>query len=138
MTANGAFYNFFAGFDIPIYEESTCPDEREMSEMPETTEPAESQFPYLTYSADFGSWSSGETSVVVNLWYRDGKDWLECDAKAREILRAIGLGGITLECDDGLIWLKYGSPLMQNLRDPQDDKIRRKYINLSADFLTKY
>lgn len=135
MTANGAFYNFFAGFDIPVYEESTCLDEKEMPEMPETTE---SRFPYMTYSADFGSWNSGETSVVVNLWYRDGRDWLECDAKSNEILRAIGFGGITLECDDGLIWLKYGSPLKQNMRDAQDDKIRRKYINLSAEFLTKY
>jgi hypothetical protein len=46
------------------------------------------------------------------------------------------MGGKTLPCDGGAIWIKRGSPFSQNMGDPNDDLVKRKYINITAEFFT--
>lgn len=125
MTVNEAFYKFFSGFGIEAFEENSVGDRNDAP-----------TFPYLTYSCPAGFFEGGDCPVSVNLWYRDGLRWTMCDKKAAEIAKRIGRSGITLNVDGGVIWLKYSSPLMQNMSDPNDDFICRKYINLQADYIT--
>ena len=56
-------------------------------------------------------------------------------AKALEISDALGIGGVTLPVDGGLIWLKRGSPFCQALADDTDKNLKRRYINVTAEFL---
>ena len=55
-----------------------------------------------------------------------------------ELSAAIGYGGVRLSCDEGYIWLKRGSPWCQNLSDETDPFIKRRYINVTAEYQTLY
>lgn len=121
MSKASAFYTFFSGFGIMAYEESNVK--------------ANPTFPYLTYTYAVGDFDSGEVPIVVNLWYRTESN-TAIDAKAEEIYEAIGRGGATILVSDGAIWLKRGSPFCQAIAEPSDANIRRRYINITAEFLT--
>lgn len=124
MTKAEALYSFFSGFGIPAYASSSVPDD--------------AVFPWLTYDLSTSAWdgdNGGEVSLTVNLWYYTTSEAVP-NAKAEEISKAIGLGGKLLPCDDGYIWLKRGSPWCQSLHDESDSNIKRRYINITADYLT--
>ena len=38
--------------------------------------------------------------------------------------------------DGGVLWLKRGTPFAQSMGDETDDLIKRKYLNITAEFLT--
>lgn len=121
MTKAAALQQFFEGFGIPAYPSSSVPED--------------AAFPWLTYDLVTGSWETGGASITVNTWhYSTGE--AEANAKAQEISEAIGYGGILLECDGGSIWLKRGSPWCQSLTDDADKMVKRRYLNVTAEFLT--
>lgn len=93
--------------------------------------------PYLTYDLVTSAWEEGEVSLTVNLWYYTTSEAAP-NAKARELSQAIGRGGTLLPCDGGAIWLKRGSPWCQSLHDDADTRIKRRYINVTAEYLTDY
>lgn len=121
MTKGQALYQFFSGFGVTAYPSSSVPDD--------------AVFPWLTYDAIFDAWGGGEVGLTVNLWYRTGSE-AEPNAKAEEISSAIGYGGKTIPCDGGYIWLKRGSPWCQALEDETDQDIKRRYLNITAEYLT--
>lgn len=120
MTKTAALQKFYESFGLPAYEENTVPDS--------------TPFPYLTYEVASGSLED-EIPLSASLWYRDSS-WVSANAKSEEISAAIGRGGITIPCDGGAIWIRRGSPFSQSMGDPEDDLIKRKYINITAEFFT--
>lgn len=121
MTKAGALQAFFNGFGIPFYPSSSVPED--------------TVFPWGTYDAVFGAWGDEPVSITANLWYRTRSE-KEPNDKVAEISKAIGLGGKIVLFDEGAIWIKRGEPFVQNLSDETDDLIKRRYINLTAEFLT--
>ena len=71
----------------------------------------------------------------MSLWYRDSS-WVDINSKTREIGERIGFGGCFLQCDGGKIWVKRGTPFAQNMGDEKDELIKRKYVNITLEFLT--
>lgn len=122
MTKGEALQAFFAGFGIPAYAATEVPGDADL--------------PYLTYAPVFAAFGEGEVSITVDLWYRTASE-AEPNAKAQQLADAIGRGGVLLPCADGYIWLKRGSPWCQSLRDDTDPKIKRRYINVTAEYLTE-
>lgn len=120
MTKAAALYNFYSSFGLTAYEENSVPED--------------ASFPYLTYNVSTGSFGE-DNAMYINLWYRS-TSWTGINAKTEEISAAIGRGGKIVKCDGGAIWLKRGSPFAQSMGDPEDDLIKRKYINITAEFLT--
>ena len=123
MTKAAALHNFYSSFGLTAYEENTVP-----------TGDAAPEYPYLTYNVVTGSLDN-DVSLNCSLWYR-GDSWLKANAKAEEISKAIGQGGKIIPCDGGAIWIKRGAPFAQSMGDPSDDLVKRKYINLTAEFFT--
>ena len=122
MTPEAAIYTFLSGFSIPAYASSSVPDQAE--------------FPYITYDLVVGEWGEPEVNMPVNVWYRTESE-AEPNAKVREISRAIGMGGVTLPCDGGMLWLKKGSPWAQAMTiEGEDEKVKRRYVNINIEFLT--
>lgn len=122
-TKTAAIYNFWAGFGLPAYDEASVP----------TGEKAPA-FPYITYSVvtdDFGS----QVALTGSVWYKEST-WVNANAKAEEINKYVGRGGKIIPCDSGAIWMMRGSPFAQSMGDENDDLIKRKYINITAEFLT--
>ena len=124
MTTKAAtIYEFWNSFNLTAYEENSVP----------TGEDAP-KFPYITYQLVTDSLGN-EVAMSASIWYR-GTSWLEANAKTDEVSRAIGLGGKVLDCDGGKIWLKRGTPFAQNMSDESDNLIKRKYLNITAEYLT--
>ena len=120
MTKAAAIYQFWSSFGLTAYEENTVPDD--------------ASFPYLTYQLVTDSFEH-EVSVAASLWYRS-ESWTAINAKTEEVSSHIGLGGKIIKCDGGRIWIKRGQPFAQNMGDESDDLIKRKYLNLTFEFLT--
>lgn len=123
MTKAAAIYQFWSGFGLNTYEENSVP-----------TGDDAPNFPYITYSIVTDSFDR-EVAMSASLWYRD-TSWIGCNTKSEEISAVIGIGGKILPADDGAIWLKRGQPFAQNMGDSNDDMIKRKYINITAEFIT--
>lgn len=122
MTPEAAIYAFLSSFAIPAYAASSVPDQ--------------ATFPYLTYDLVLGEWGQPEVNMPVNVWYRTESEALP-NAKVREISKAIGMGGVLLHCDGGALWLKKGSPWAQAMTvEGEDEKVKRRYVNINIEFLT--
>ena len=121
MTKEQALHNFFNQFDITGYRNTSVPDDV--------------IFPYLTYDAPISSFEEDPVSITLNLYFYTDSE-AEPDAKAEEIRKAIGMGGVLLNCDGGAIWLKWGTPWCQSLVDDTNANIKRRYINITAEYLT--
>ena len=120
MTKAAAIYQFWSSFGLTAYEENTVP--------------TNAALPYITYQLVTDSFDR-EVSVTASLWYRS-ESWTEINAKTEEISQKISRGGKIISCDGGAIWLKRGQPFSQNMRDESDDLIKRKYLNITAEFMT--
>ena len=121
MTKSEALQAWFSKF-LTAYPVSSVPDD--------------AVFPWLTYELVTGGWGDGENSINVNLWYYTESEAIP-DAKAQEMSKAIGLGGVIIQCDDGAIWIKRGSPWCQRIKDDADANVKRRYINISVEYFTE-
>ena len=128
MTKAAAIYQFWNSFGIKAYEENTVIDADEEGN------PVEPTFPYITYQLVTDSFDR-DVAATASLWYR-GESWTAINAKTEEISAHIGLGGKIIKCDGGRIWIKRGQPFAQNMGDESDDLIKRKYLNLTFEFMT--
>lgn len=123
MTKNKALYSWFNQF-MTFYRD--------------TAVPIDAEFPYGTYDYISDSWdgeNGGQAALTVKLWYRTESEATP-DEKAQEIAETIGYGGTLVECDEGYMWIKKGSPWCQSLTDDSDPAIKMRYINITVDFLT--
>lgn len=124
MTQEAAIYLFLSGFGIPAYASASVPDQAE--------------FPYLTYDLVLGETMDVEINMPVNVWYRTDSEAIP-NAKVREIHDAIGRSGVLVPCDDGLLWIKRGSPWAQAMTiEGEDEKVKRRYVNINIETLTSY
>lgn len=122
MTPEAAIYGFLNGFSIPAYASASVPDQ--------------AQFPYITYDLVLGEWGQPEVNMPVNVWYRTESE-AQPNAKVREIGERIGMGGVLLHCDGGALWVKKGSPWAQAVTvEGEDEKVKRRYININIEYLT--
>ena len=120
MTKAAAIYQFWNSFGLTAYEENTVQHD--------------ATFPYITYQLVTDSFDR-EIPLSASLWYRS-ESWTAINAKTEEISQKISRGGKIIPCDGGAIWLKRGQPFDQNMRDESDDLIKRKYLNITAEFMT--
>lgn len=120
MTKAAAIYQFWSGFGLTAYEENTVP--------------TDAAFPYITYQLVTDSFDR-EIPLTASLWYRS-ESWTSINAKTEEISQKISRGGKIILCDSGAIWLKRGQPFAQNMGDESDNLIKRKYLNITAEFIT--
>ena len=120
MTKAAAIYQFWSSFGLTAYEENTVP--------------TDAAFPYITYQLVTDSFDS-EVATTASLWYRS-ESWAGINAKTEAISQKISRGGKIISCDGGAIWLKRGQPFAQNMGDESDDLIKRKYLNITAEFMT--
>lgn len=123
MNRYAALHSFYSSFGLMAYEENTVPSGDNAP-----------KFPYITYNVATDSFGT-DVPLSLSLWYR-GTSLKDINAKADEISAAIGSSGKYIPCDDGGIWLRRGSPFAQNMGDPDDELIKRKYINLVAEYIT--
>ena len=120
MTKAAAIYQFWSSFGLTAYEENTVP--------------TDAAFPYITYQLVTDSFDR-EIPLTASIWYRS-ESWTAINAKTEEISQTISRGGKIIACNGGAIWLKRGQPFAQSMGDESDDLIKRKYLNITAEFMS--
>ena len=120
MTKGEAIYSFFSSL-MTAYA---------ATEVPEAV-----TFPYLTYELTTGAWGDGESNITVNMWFNTDSEAVP-NAKAEELAAAIGYGGKMLKYTGGALWLKRGSPWCQSLSDTENKNIKRRYINITVEYIS--
>lgn len=116
-----AQYQFWSSFGLPVYDAASVPDGDDA--------PA---FPYITYSGVNGNFNESSASSI-SVWTR-GTSWTEADTISDQIQEALKNGGAVVPYDGGIVWITPGEPFSQNMGDPEDDLIRRKYIIVQLHF----
>lgn len=117
MNKFSAIYSFFSSFGLSAHEENSVY--------------ATTPLPYLTYEMRTDVFGNS-VNFTCSLWYKT-PSWVEINAKTDEISRKIGFGGVILDCKEGHIWLKRGTPFALSMGD---DLIKRKILNFTAEFFT--
>lgn len=118
MNKPEALHEFFSRFGMAAYPDTSVPDD--------------ATFPYLTYTPSFDSIGS-QVSIPVNLWYNTESELIPT-VKAQEIADYVG-SGVYVMCDGGAILVTRGSPWCQSMAYEQNSKIKRRYLNVIAEFL---
>ena len=124
MTKADALHTFWAGFGLPAMLEEAVPDRGGVD------------YPYITYNQVTDSFER-EVYITASIWDRTAPGYnatQALDAKVEEISNAIGQGGIWQPYDGGYIWIRRGSPFCNSLGDPSDDAIRRRVLNIVAEY----
>ena len=121
MTKAAAIYQFWSSFGLTAYEENTVPED--------------ASYPYITYELVTDSFGN-QVALSASIWMRDSS-WKLINFITDCISREIGRGGKMLVYDGGALWLKCGTPFAQNMGDESDDLVKRKYLNLTAEFISE-
>lgn len=121
VTKAKALNDFFNSFGLKAY--------------PNTSVEKGAVLPYITYEVNTAYWGDQPVNIAVNLWYHTDSEAVP-NAKADEIAKAIGIGGTNIACDDGVIWIKRGTPWCLNLSDDLDNSNKRRQLNITLEFLT--
>ena len=119
-TKAAAFQDFMSSLGLPAYAATSVPDDAKM--------------PYITYTWAEGAWGDGPVAVQADIWYRTESE-AEPNAKVAEMSKRLGLGGVCLPCEAGVLWVRRGSPFAQAVEDA-DNSVKRRYINLELEFET--
>ena len=124
-------------YEIPVSDGLCIPvrTDRFLPAYAHTAVPKDTVYPWLTYEASFAAFDAGDIPLIVNLWFHTFSEAIP-NAAAQELSERIGLGGVQIPCMGGYIWLKRGSRFVQSVRDDADPYIKRRYIQLSAEYLT--
>ena len=120
MDRTQALYNFWASFGLPAYDEQTIPDGAQM--------------PYITYETATGDLFT-QVALTASIWYRSNS-WAAITQTKEQINDELGLGGKTVPYEDGVLWIKRGKPFAQRVAEPNDDTVRRYFLNVVAEFIS--
>ena len=120
MNKYQALYNFYSSFEINAYEENSVPDNAEL--------------PYITYESIIADLDMESVALSCQIYFKSNS-LMKINAITEKLYNALE-GGAKLKCDSGYIVLYRGRPFAQN-RPSGDKTIKAKYINISADYITK-
>lgn len=91
--------------------------------------------PYITYEWATSDIEGGDVPIVVQLWERTYSEATP-NEHARSFRKYIEENDTVLY-EDGSIWVKPGTPFCRSLKDEVDPYIKRRYINVTLEFLTR-
>lgn len=123
MTKAAAIHEFWNTF-LTAHEENSVPGG-----------PDKPDYPYMTYQLLTDSFTGGPVETSVTLWYRSDSN-KALNAKVEEISSALGMGGVNIACDTGVIWIKRGQPFSIPTRDDTDIAVRGRQLNIQMEFFT--
>lgn len=115
-----ALHQFWSGFGVAAYDANTVP--------------STATYPRLTYEASMDSFDD-PVYLTASIWYRS-TSWAEISQKAQEISESIGMGGVTIPYDGGMLWVTRSAPFVQRLNDPDDSMIRRILLSVACEYLS--
>ena len=117
MNREIALQSFWAGFNIPAYDENSVPTDTEL--------------PYITYEVAVSDFNT-ELPLAASIWYRSSS-WAKVTQKLDEISAYIGRGGRLVNYEGGAFWIRLRNSM--RMGEPTDDMVRRILMNLTIEFI---
>ena len=117
-----ALYAFYSQFGIPAYAEDSVPDD---------PDDPKSNPPYITYTVPQSGVFESATHQA-RIWYPADKGApsnVDVNAKADEVIAAIGRSGRKLKAGNGYVYIFRGGGTVAQ-HQPSDDTTRIVYLNL--------
>lgn len=118
-----AQYEFWSQFGVPAYEENSAPDYRNVT------------FPYITYEAAASGFYE-PVSITASIW-DENSSWSRVDALADQIEHFIRHMQVCPKMDGGRYRVYIDGNFANNMGDPDNDKIKRKELNVFFEFMTE-
>jgi len=125
MNKDAAIHAFFSSFGLVAYPAVSVP----------TSGDEKPSFPYITYTIATDS-DLNRTVASASVYYRS-ETWTDLNSKVRQISEAVGTKAV-IECDEGAIIIRKGSPFAQPMGDDSDNMIKRKVLTFEVLFATTY
>ena len=120
MNKESAFNQFWNSFGLTFYDE--------------TSVPVGAAYPYGTYEAAFDGFGDSKIALDASLWYT-GRSWESAMLKTEQIYKSIGVGGVTVPYDGGMLWVTRRTPFARRLGDDSNDQIRRVVLGINIEFV---
>lgn len=114
--------HFWGSFGIPAYDENSVPDDAVM--------------PYITYGASVSQFGNIVPSFA-SVWYRSSS-WTEISQKTEQIAEMLHNYKLISLDNNQYIFITQGSPFAQRMSDPNDELIKRIYVNVTVEFFTRH
>lgn len=111
---------FWNQFGCKAYDSNTVPDD--------------APYPRITYEVITDN-IGVQNVLTASIWDRS-TSWKKVTDIQHAIEARIGLGGQSLHCSGGLVWICRGVPFAQRMSDP-DDQIRHIVVNIEVEFITE-
>ena len=116
-----AIHQFWSSFGVPAYEQNSVPDLKTLT------------FPYITYEAAVGSWED-IIPLTASIWDKN-TSWRRIADLSDTIEKTVRLSD-PVAYDNGMYRIWVGdTAFSQNMGDPDNDKIKRKVLNLNFEFM---
>lgn len=126
MDFQQALDKFWNGFGVIAFQDDSVPDANQFEDM--NINP----YPRITYSVstnDFGV----PTSMTASIWDRS-TSWKTALGILKEVKNTLKNGGVQIHYNEGVMWIKTGTPFSSEMSDP-DDTIKRIVINIETEYL---
>ena len=116
-----AIHNFWSGFGWDAYDENSVPDDAE--------------YPRITYEVQTDSLDN-ILLLSASLWDRS-TSWERVSKKAEQIAQEIvHIYPAAIRIAGGGLYISKGTPFASRMSEPNNDTIKRIYLNINAEFLT--
>lgn len=123
MDKTQALYKFWSQFGLPAYNELTVPQDAEP--------------PYITYEVATGSLED-IIPLSASIYY-NSYTWKEISKKSDEIAEAIeNQQPPCIKIDGGRLYISKGKPFTRDTKDDSNKMIRKRVLNIIAEFQTAY
>ena len=115
--------DFWNSFEWPAYNEYSVPDDI--------------HYPYITYNVTTSDLDHS-VSTYANLWDRSSS-WENISLKTLEIEDYLTtMDPPTIRFDTGRLYITKGSPFSERMQEPNDEMVKRVYINVTMEYFSSY
>lgn len=95
----------------------------------------DAMLPYMTYNFVDNAFLDGEVAIPITIWFHTDSEAFP-NKVAMDFRNYIEINDI-IRCDEGLIWLKAGSPFSQPIPGQDMEGLKGRLINLTIEYLTR-
>lgn len=122
--------------DVALHEYfSRWAETQGMTAYSQTAVPDDVKLPWMTYDYYAGAWGDYSVDLTIYLWFRTESEHMP--NMAADSLRHYIENYPHIRCDEGVIWVKTGSPWSHSVYDEVDAAIKGRYINVSLEYWTE-
>lgn len=135
MTKDKAFQKYLEDFMRLAFPDAPINEDEYFYAYPETNVPEEAILPYMTYDNPDGDFGDGDITATIKLWMHTESEAVP-NEKARLFKKYITFNPY-IECDEGVMWVKTGTPFSVSIRGEGMQGLKAKLINLEIEHITE-